>query len=185
MARHCETLIMGKQQKMSDLMSAQQQQESLTSFSPRNRDDEANMMVFNPNSGVSVHEVLLCSSKSHTFIPLCVYLQILQLLRSSKFQQGHLMPSMLKSFLICVETITKLIIGLMIRKIFLETIIQGDYLNLQEFNLFHEQNFTVNSHTSLLGNVPMLCSTEYQHQPDFFRLPASSPYDNFLKAAGC
>ncbi|CAI9099950.1 OLC1v1036852C1 [Oldenlandia corymbosa var. corymbosa] len=33
--------------------------------------------------------------------------------------------------------------------------------------------------------VPMLCAAEYKHQPQSFRLPASSPYDNFLKAAGC
>ncbi|KAM1018162.1 hypothetical protein ACFX2C_039817 [Malus domestica] len=30
----------------------------------------------------------------------------------------------------------------------------------------------------------MLCATEYQPYPHF-QLPASSPYDNFLKAAGC
>ncbi|KAL8125471.1 protein SEMI-ROLLED LEAF 2-like [Apium graveolens] len=28
-------------------------------------------------------------------------------------------------------------------------------------------------------------STDYQHNPQSFRLPSSSPYDNFLKAAGC
>ncbi|PRQ44678.1 hypothetical protein RchiOBHm_Chr3g0481871 [Rosa chinensis] len=36
------------------------------------------------------------------------------------------------------------------------------------------------------GHVPMLCAAEYQHNPhSSFRLPASNPYDNFLKAAGC
>lgn len=35
------------------------------------------------------------------------------------------------------------------------------------------------------GCVPMMCATEYQQHPHSFRLPASSPYDNFLKAAGC
>ncbi|PIN06737.1 putative transmembrane protein cmp44E [Handroanthus impetiginosus] len=30
-----------------------------------------------------------------------------------------------------------------------------------------------------------LCAAEIQHYPTAFRLPASSPYDNFLKAAGC
>ncbi|PKU67669.1 uncharacterized protein LOC110106753 isoform X2 [Dendrobium catenatum] len=29
------------------------------------------------------------------------------------------------------------------------------------------------------------CATEYQNQAQFMRLPASSPFDNFLKAAGC
>ncbi|PSS01816.1 Protein EFR3 B like [Actinidia chinensis var. chinensis] len=33
--------------------------------------------------------------------------------------------------------------------------------------------------------VPMMCATEYQHHPHSFRLPSSSPFDNFLKAAGC
>ncbi|GFP87741.1 protein efr3 homolog [Phtheirospermum japonicum] len=33
--------------------------------------------------------------------------------------------------------------------------------------------------------APPLCATEYQHRPLSFRLPTSSPYDNFLKAAGC
>ncbi|TQD89872.1 hypothetical protein C1H46_024574 [Malus baccata] len=35
------------------------------------------------------------------------------------------------------------------------------------------------------SHAPMMCVTEYQHHPHSFRLPASSPYDNFLKAAGC
>ncbi|PIN14084.1 putative transmembrane protein cmp44E [Handroanthus impetiginosus] len=35
--------------------------------------------------------------------------------------------------------------------------------------------------TPLIPSVPMRCGAEL---PDFFRLPASSPYDNFLKAAG-
>ncbi|CAJ1911480.1 unnamed protein product [Sphenostylis stenocarpa] len=33
--------------------------------------------------------------------------------------------------------------------------------------------------------LPILCATEYQNQPHPFELPVSSPYDNFLKAAGC
>ncbi|GER57174.1 ARM repeat superfamily protein [Striga asiatica] len=32
---------------------------------------------------------------------------------------------------------------------------------------------------------PPLCAAEYQNRPLSFRLPTSSPYDNFLKAAGC
>ncbi|XP_042000388.1 protein SEMI-ROLLED LEAF 2-like [Salvia splendens] len=35
------------------------------------------------------------------------------------------------------------------------------------------------------GGPPVLCATEYQNNPVSFRLPSSSPYDNFLKAAGC
>ncbi|KAK9290998.1 hypothetical protein L1049_009181 [Liquidambar formosana] len=94
MAGHCEALLMGKQRKMSNLMSAQQKQETLMTFSSQSHDDE----VGNP---------------------------------------------------------------------------------------FLDQNFTLNSHKPFVSNVPMLCSAELQHHPNFFRLPASSPYDNFLKAAGC
>ncbi|KAL0316819.1 UNVERIFIED_CONTAM: protein SEMI-ROLLED LEAF 2 [Sesamum radiatum] len=36
-----------------------------------------------------------------------------------------------------------------------------------------------------VGGPPVLCATEYQQHPLSFSLPASSPYDNFLKAAGC
>ncbi|XP_019158793.1 PREDICTED: uncharacterized protein LOC109155624 [Ipomoea nil] len=32
--------------------------------------------------------------------------------------------------------------------------------------------------------APASCATEYQRHPSFMQLPASSPYDNFLKAAG-
>ncbi|KAI9116280.1 hypothetical protein K1719_012447 [Acacia pycnantha] len=48
-------------------------------------------------------------------------------------------------------------------------------------NPFLEPNFaTVPGATP---TTPMLCATAYQYQT--FQLPASSPYDNFLKAAGC
>ncbi|KAK9671045.1 hypothetical protein RND81_12G003000 [Saponaria officinalis] len=69
--------------------------------------------------------------------------------------------------------------------------------NLINFHVDHEPNWPAPS--SKVGNpfldydealptaspVPMLCGAEFQHQPQHFRLPASSPYDNFLKAAGC
>ncbi|KAK9154874.1 hypothetical protein Sjap_002354 [Stephania japonica] len=32
---------------------------------------------------------------------------------------------------------------------------------------------------------PMPCATEFQQHPQTFKLPTASPYDNFLKAAGC
>ncbi|CAL0329426.1 unnamed protein product [Lupinus luteus] len=38
---------------------------------------------------------------------------------------------------------------------------------------------------TLPDTTPRLCATAYQHEADFFQLPASRPYDNFLKAAGC
>ncbi|KAH6828761.1 hypothetical protein C2S53_018638 [Perilla frutescens var. hirtella] len=36
-----------------------------------------------------------------------------------------------------------------------------------------------------LATTQALCAAEYQNNPVSFRLPTSSPYDNFLKAAGC
>ncbi|KAI3472191.1 hypothetical protein Pfo_029679 [Paulownia fortunei] len=36
-----------------------------------------------------------------------------------------------------------------------------------------------------VSGAPSLCAAEIQHYPNSLRLPASSPYDNFLKAAGC
>ncbi|KAK6289723.1 hypothetical protein POUND7_001264 [Theobroma cacao] len=48
-----------------------------------------------------------------------------------------------------------------------------------------EQTGSPNPCKQSVGTLPMLCATEYQNHPLSFRLPASSPYDNFLKAAGC
>ncbi|KAK4783571.1 hypothetical protein SAY86_007945 [Trapa natans] len=45
-------------------------------------------------------------------------------------------------------------------------------------------DYNANSQKQLAA-LPQLCASEWKHNPDFFRLPASSPYDNFLKAAGC
>lgn len=42
-----------------------------------------------------------------------------------------------------------------------------------------------NSPPVVNGQARTSCATEYQHVPQSFRLPASSPYDNFLKAARC
>ncbi|XP_065856437.1 protein SEMI-ROLLED LEAF 2 [Euphorbia lathyris] len=50
---------------------------------------------------------------------------------------------------------------------------------------FLDLDFTLNSHTLSTVTVPMPCGAVYQQQPDHFRLPSSSPFDNFLKAAGC
>ncbi|CAL5420850.1 unnamed protein product [Camellia sinensis] len=52
-------------------------------------------------------------------------------------------------------------------------------------NPFLDQNFTANTNKPLAGIVSMMCAAEYQQHPHSFRLPALSPYDNFLKAAGC
>ncbi|XP_008443197.2 protein SEMI-ROLLED LEAF 2 isoform X1 [Cucumis melo] len=47
------------------------------------------------------------------------------------------------------------------------------------------EHFTANPYRPPLGPIVTPCVTEYQCQTHSFRLPASSPYDNFLKAAGC
>ncbi|VFQ78504.1 unnamed protein product [Cuscuta campestris] len=50
--------------------------------------------------------------------------------------------------------------------------------SLQVTNTILAQNL------SIVPGIPMHCGTECQH-PDSLRLPALSPFDNFLKAAGC
>ncbi|XWS45739.1 hypothetical protein CRYUN_Cryun14cG0005500 [Craigia yunnanensis] len=56
--------------------------------------------------------------------------------------------------------------------------------SLKSKNPFIDQDDGAVSLNQSAGTTPMLCATEYQHQL-CFQLPASSPYDNFLKAAGC
>ncbi|KAL4327643.1 hypothetical protein HN51_034896 [Arachis hypogaea] len=46
-------------------------------------------------------------------------------------------------------------------------------------------NMGPNSLNTFPDSAPRHCGTAYQHQPNFFQLPAARPYDNFLKAAGC
>ncbi|XP_060185208.1 protein SEMI-ROLLED LEAF 2 isoform X2 [Lycium barbarum] len=50
-------------------------------------------------------------------------------------------------------------------------------------NQLADQNIGNVSHTSSRGTSSWHCGAEYQSNPESFRLPASSPYDNFLKAA--
>ncbi|GAB2221594.1 hypothetical protein Droror1_Dr00012779 [Drosera rotundifolia] len=52
-------------------------------------------------------------------------------------------------------------------------------------NPFADENFMPHVYKLAVTPMPMLCAAEYQYQPNFFKLPAASPYDNFLKAAGC
>ncbi|EXB93650.1 hypothetical protein L484_018036 [Morus notabilis] len=104
MALHCEALLMGKQKKMSGLISGHQRQECLTDFSYHNQNDES------------------------------------------------------------------------------KAIISASYVDVGYLEV---NNFTTNACKPSVGPALMLCATEYQHHPQFFKLPASSPYDNFLKAAGC
>ncbi|KAI4330508.1 hypothetical protein MLD38_028794 [Melastoma candidum] len=52
-------------------------------------------------------------------------------------------------------------------------------------NPFLEDNYDSNFPMAASTTMPLQCSTEFNHNPNGFRLPASNPYDNFLKAAGC
>lgn len=54
----------------------------------------------------------------------------------------------------------------------------------QDKPIFDDENF-VELYRPTSGPVPMLCGAEYQNHPHFFQLPTASPFDNFLKAAGC
>lgn len=112
MAGHCEALLLGKQQKMSELMSSQKKQECLMNFSLQNNNDEVKETTSDSHIAMGFH-------------------------RSG--------------------------------------------------NPFAEHSATSYKLPPTPGRVPMLCATEYQHNPHHssFRLPASNPYDNFLKAAGC
>ncbi|XP_057467859.1 protein SEMI-ROLLED LEAF 2 isoform X2 [Actinidia eriantha] len=101
MAGHCEALLMGKQQKMSYLMSTQQRQENILSKSSETQVQEE-------------------KASFHFHVDV-------------DFQGGG--------------------------------------------NALKDKQSVV--------PVPMMCATEYQHHPHSFRLPSSSPFDNFLKAAGC
>lgn len=65
---------------------------------------------------------------------------------------------------------------------------QGTLLTLSPTNSSEvEKHQTASNVTFHLSNMPssQQCAAEYHHPPPSFRLPASSPYDNFLKAAGC
>ncbi|KAL3841253.1 hypothetical protein ACJIZ3_025844 [Penstemon smallii] len=103
MANHCETLLMGKQQKMSYLINPQHTQGSFLTITSQNISDE--------------HE------------------------NTGDLKKGG--------------------------------------------SPFVEQNVAGVPNRPLTTGAPALCAAEYKHNPHSFRLPASSPYDNFLKAAGC
>ncbi|KAA3462063.1 Protein EFR3 [Gossypium australe] len=60
----------------------------------------------------------------------------------------------------------------------------ADSGSLKAENPFLDDNIGAVSLNQPAGANLMLCANEHQHQP-CFPLPASIPYDNFLKAAGC
>uniref|UniRef100_A0A0A0K606 Uncharacterized protein n=1 Tax=Cucumis sativus TaxID=3659 RepID=A0A0A0K606_CUCSA len=51
-------------------------------------------------------------------------------------------------------------------------------------NPFVDSDFPTKRRSSM-DILPRVCSIEVQQYPHLFQLPSSSPYDNFLKAAGC
>ncbi len=62
MARHCEALLMGKQQKMSNVMIVQQKQESRKNCTLQIYEPEVKMSSY-PRVDVGSYGVLSCSSK--------------------------------------------------------------------------------------------------------------------------
>ncbi|KAL3632475.1 hypothetical protein CASFOL_025459 [Castilleja foliolosa] len=107
-ANHCETLLMGKQQKMSNLINTQQQRQLHLLTLPSQKSGEQNKMV--------------------TF--------------------------------------------------------KDDILHKDENSLVDQNGYGLPMRA--VNGASTLCSAEAQQQyPSSLRLPASSPYDNFLKAAGC
>ncbi|CAH8354819.1 unnamed protein product [Eruca vesicaria subsp. sativa] len=47
------------------------------------------------------------------------------------------------------------------------------------------KDFDMNSPRTPLGTIQTQCYSEFPTNPQAYKLPASSPYDSFLKAAGC
>ncbi|CAI8613975.1 unnamed protein product [Vicia faba] len=52
-------------------------------------------------------------------------------------------------------------------------------------NFFFDDNTFVELYQPTSTPAPLFCGADYQNQPHFFQLPTASPFDNFLKAAGC
>ncbi|CAL0310588.1 unnamed protein product [Lupinus luteus] len=52
-------------------------------------------------------------------------------------------------------------------------------------NPFLDENTAIELYKPTSDHAPMLFASEYQNLPHLFKLPATSPYDHFLKAAGC
>ncbi|XP_073149790.1 protein SEMI-ROLLED LEAF 2 isoform X2 [Henckelia pumila] len=104
MANHCEALLMGKQQKMSYLVSTDPSQGSLLNISLPNIDEEGEKRA------------------SHAVIDYDIHKNVCR---------------------------------------------------------------APNEPLPMVAAAPAQCAAELQKNPHSFRLPASSPYDNFLKAAGC
>ncbi|KAK8609218.1 hypothetical protein V6N13_025524 [Hibiscus sabdariffa] len=62
---------------------------------------------------------------------------------------------------------------------------QHPFDNTKQTGPLLEQTDGSNSLKQPVGTLPLMCGTEYQNHLQPFSLPTSTPYDNFLKAAGC
>ncbi|XP_023640746.1 uncharacterized protein LOC17889595 isoform X2 [Capsella rubella] len=111
MTLHCENLLMGKQQKISSLLSSQLRHDSSVNCSPRQHDEEITTATFHPMINSTFY--------TEVEVPLLV------------------------------------------------------------------KEFDMKSPRTPVGTIQTQCFAELQNNQQAFRLPASSPYDNFLKAAGC
>lgn len=148
MTLHCETLMMGKQQKMSCLMNTQNRQESLLIRVSQNSDEKDKVTV---------------SHMPRSF-HLVISLFILHAISSNNILSDYAYICFHCSC--CTLFLIKMNLN-------------G---NWQHGNPFLDQEIPAVPSRSPL---PTICAAELQNHPHTFNLPASSPYDNFLKAAGC
>jgi len=120
-------------------------------------------------------ENLKMSNHMHHLVGIksCFMHMLFQVLKRCTFGLAVLTPSLLWH---CYQYALCFIVKLLILR---------TQMKMQAGNPFLDQNFLADSCQPSPNPVPMPCATEYQHHPHSFRLPASSPYDNFLKAAGC
>lgn len=84
MAGHCEALLVGKQKKMSHLMSAQLRQESLINFSITNHENEVNEVLPSRVDAGSLM-VLPCSSKPFSCAHSCLIRSLTHLFVQLKY----------------------------------------------------------------------------------------------------
>ncbi|KAL0769771.1 hypothetical protein Bca101_034921 [Brassica carinata] len=118
MTFHCENLLMGKQQKISNLFNSQLQHESSVNGSPPQHDEEIKIATFHPMINFHAEDDVPLPWKDFD-------------MKSPRTPMGMKSPR------------------------------------------------------TLMGTIQTQCYSELQNSPHAYKLPASTPYDNFLKAAGC
>ncbi|WZZ48219.1 hypothetical protein YC2023_048326 [Brassica napus] len=117
MTFHCENLLMGKQQKISNLFNSQLQHESSVNGSPPQHDEEIKIATFHPMINFHAEDDVPLPWKDFD-------------MKSPRTPMGMKSPR------------------------------------------------------TLMGTIQTQCYSELQNSPHAYKLPASTPYDNFLKAAG-